>query len=89
MADQELKPLHAPRSPGDPVEIKFVRDQAEFYNAMANDPLWRLTHVLMPACWTCGSDNLWRDHHQCCYVCVDCGKRTDDIHLRAGRIAKR
>jgi hypothetical protein len=82
-------PLSAPRSPGQPDEIQYVRDQARAWYAMrplGDDPF----HVLLPACQFCGSDDLVERPATLEAVCEDCGRRISLMEpFAAGRIASR
>lgn len=89
MSGDTPTPLATPRSPGQPDEIKYVRNQARAWYAMrqlGDDPF----HVLLPACHFCSSGDLTEIRYDCSAVCNDCGARLSMLEpFLAGRIAAR
>lgn len=78
------EPLAAERD----VELRYVREQALFYNAMlrgGNDP----RYTLIPCCSRCASSDLFDDYMRLAFVCLKCGNVDSADVVRAGRIAKR
>lgn len=71
---------------GRPGQAEYVRQQAEFYDAvMKDDPRYEL----LPCCGFCGSDAVAHNDVRAALVCEDCGKENSSIEIRAGRIARR
>ena len=73
------------------LEQEFLREQALFYNAMADEG-FRLFYYLVPVCERCWEDleppRALEDHMNCQLICM-CGYRTSTLGpFQAGRLAK-
>ncbi len=90
MAETKPTYLTPARPAGDPVEIQFVKEQAEFYNHLWNkENLDALGLILVPACPFCASDDLIEDHCRMSFHCRNCMKESTADVIRAGRLARR
>lgn len=77
--------LADPRLEGGPDELRYIREQAEFYNALPQP----FDLILVPACAFCASDQLREDRLHLALICERCGKANAGDVLRAGRLARR